>query len=436
MDDADLLACFRAEHPAFRTGADLDRIDPTAFAAHERGGLLVVLEESRRWFEAAQLRVLAVMQERDTSKLCLAQESVSLALQVPLRTAQGKLAQARTLVRELPKTLSAVSTGAISGEHARVVAEALWRLPDDPALPPALEEAVLPPLLDGRCVTVPQFRQRVRRACMALDPVTAEERHQRALADRTVGYVPGEDGMTTLPVVLGAPEAQLIYTRLTAAATLLPAEDPRTMDQKRADLLVDAVLSGLPADGLPVIQGRRPSINVVVSADTLLNLDDQPAQLTGYGPITAETARRLAAEQSGTWRRLLTDPDTGALLDISTDRYKPAQRLRDYVAARDDVCAFPTCNQPGYRCEYEHTTPYSKGGSTCRCNGALACRRHNQCKLDTGWNYARNSDGSFTWTTSTAHHHPSTPTIQWSRKKTVIPPPEPAPPPTMQEVHA
>src|SRR4051794_17589808 len=403
MNDADLLACFRAEHPAFRTGADLDRIDPAVLSAGERVDLLVVLEEQRRWFEAAQLRVLAVMQERDTSKLCLAQESVSLALQVPLRTAQGKLAQARTLVHELPQTLGAVSRGAISGEHARVVAEALWRLPEDPALPAALEQAVLPRLLDGRCVTVPQFRARVRRAAIALDPVTAEQRHQRALADRTVGYVPGEDGMASLPVVLGAPEAQLIYTRLTAAATLLPASDPRTMDQKRADLLVDAVLSGTPADGLPVLQGRRPSTNVVVSADTLLGLDDQPAHLTGYGPITAQSARRLAADESGTWRRLLTDPDTGALLDISERRYRPAQRLRDYVSARDDVCAFPTCNQPGYRCEYEHTTPYSHGGSTCRCNGALAGRRHNQCKLNTNWSYVRNDDGSFPRTTHTGH---------------------------------
>src|SRR3954454_14435371 len=407
LSDADLLACALAEGPAFRLGAELDRIDPSALSRHERVDLLVVLEEQRRWFEAAQLRLLAVMQDRDTSKLGLAQDSVSLALQVPLRTAQGKLAQARTLVRELPGTLAAVSRGAISGEHARVVAEATWRLPDDPALPMALEDAVLPPLLDGRCVTVPQFRARVRRACMALDPVTAEERHQRALADRTVGYVPGDDGMASLPVVLGAPEAQLIYPRLTAAATLLPATDPRAMDQNRADLLVDALLSGLPADGLPVLQGRRPSINVVVSADTLLCLDDQPAHLTGYGPITAESARRLAADQSGTWRRLLTDPDSGALLDIG-EKYRPAQRLRDFIAARDDVCAFPTCNQPGYRCEYEHTTPYSQGGSTCRCNGALACRRHNQCKHDTGWGYTHNSDGSFTWTTSTGHTYTST----------------------------
>jgi Domain of unknown function (DUF222) len=436
MEDADLLACLRAEHPAFRTGADLDRVDPGALSADERVDLLTLLEEQRRWFEAAQLRVMAVMQERDTSKLGLAQESVSLALQVPLRTAQGKLAQARTLVTELPRTLAAVSRGAISGEHARVMAEAVWRMPDDPLLPPGLEAAVLPPLLDGRCVTVPQLRRRVRRAAMALDPVTAEERHQRARCDRMVGYFPGEDGMAALSVVLGAPEAQLIYTRLTAAATLLPARDARTMDQKRADLLVDAVLSGLPVEGLPVLQGRRPTINVVISADTLLGLDDQPAQLTGYGPITAQAARRLAADQSGTWRRLLTDPDTGALLDIGEHRYRPAQRLRDFVSARDDVCAFPTCQQPGYRCEYEHIQPFSQGGTTCRCNGALACRRHNQCKLNTGWSYRLNRDGSFTWTSGTGHRYTSAATLLWDTKTSKAEPPSSPRPPTLEEIRA
>jgi len=404
LDDAAALACAQAEHPAFRSGAELDRIDPGALSAAERVDLLAVLEEQRRWFEAAQLRVLAAMQEHDTSRLGLAQESVSLALQVPLRTAQGKLAQARTLVSELPRTLAAMAGGSISGEHARVLAEAVWQLPDEQAA--ALEQTALAPLLEGRCVTVSQFRQRVRRAAMRLDPVTAEERHQRALADRRVSYLPDEDGMASLSVSLGAPEAQLIYTRLTAAATLLPADDPRTMDQKRADLLVDAVLSGLPADGLPALQGRRPAIQVVVSADTLLGLDDQPAQLTGYGPITAQTARRLAADESGTWRRLLTDPDTGALLDISEHRYRPVQRLRDFVNARDDVCAFPTCNQPGYRCEYEHIEPFARGGRTGRRNGALACRRHNLCKRDKdGWNYRRNRDGSFAWTSDTGHRY-------------------------------
>jgi hypothetical protein len=213
--------------------------------------------------------------------------------------------------------------------------------------------------------------------------------------------------MAELPVLVGAAEGQLIFTRLTAAATLFPADDVRTMDQKRADLLVDAVLSGLPQDGLPELQGRRPSIQVVVSADTLLQLDDEPAYLVGYGPITAETARRLAADESGTWCRLLTDPDTGQLLDISADRYRPSQQLRDYVSARDGVCAFPTCNQPGYRCEYEHIKPYEQGGRTCRCNAAL----------NTGWQYRRNSDDSLTWTDDTGHQHTGHPPQRWGTNR-------------------
>jgi len=146
-------------------------------------------------------------------------------------------------------------------------------------------------------------------------------------------------------------------------------------------------------------------------------LDDQPAHLTGYGPITAHTARRLAADQSGTWRRLLTDPDTGALLDISPHRYRPAQRLKDYLAARDDVCVFPTCNQPGYLCEPDHTVPFDQGGPTTRQNLALTCRRHNNTKqTGTGWSYHHNPGGTFTWTTTTGHHYTSPTNRPWPEK--------------------
>jgi hypothetical protein len=174
------------------------------------------------------------------------------------------------------------------------------------------------------------------------------------------------------------------------------------------------MLSGLPEHALPRVQGRRPAINVVVSADTLLGLNDQPAHLTGYGPMTAQEARGLAADQSGTWRRLLTDPDTGALLDISPDRYRPPQRVSDYLAARDDVCAFPTCQQPSYRCEADHTIPFDQGGPTTRANLALTCRRHNQAKAGTGWSYRHNADATYTWTTATGHHYTGPATRPWA----------------------
>ncbi|HEU5270594.1 MAG TPA: VOC family protein [Jatrophihabitans sp.] len=170
LTDSELRACAVAEHPAFRTGAELDRIDPLSLSAGERVDLLAVLEEQRRWFDAAQLRLLAAIQAGDESPLGLGQEVVSLALQLPLRTAQNRLAQAETLVTELPRTLAAVSAGSMSAAHASVLAEAVWRLPADPALPAALEDSVLPPVLAAGCVTVPQLRRRVRRAALALDP--------------------------------------------------------------------------------------------------------------------------------------------------------------------------------------------------------------------------------------------------------------------------
>jgi hypothetical protein len=170
-----------------------------------------VLEEQRRWFEAAQVRMLAAIQADDESGLGLGQEGVSLALQIPVRTAHNRLAQADTLVRELPRTLAAVAAGSISAAHATVLAEAVWRLPADrPELPAALEAAVLPPVLAAPCVTVPQLKRRVRRAVLALDPSTAEQRHQRAVAERRVEYHPGEDGMASLIALLPAPDAQLI----------------------------------------------------------------------------------------------------------------------------------------------------------------------------------------------------------------------------------
>jgi hypothetical protein len=341
---------------------------------------------------------------------------VSLALKVPPRTAQRLLKTARTLVAELPRTLGLLAAGQITERHAQLITETVWRL--GPELVEGFEDRVLDRVADQ---TLSQLRQSAHRAALALDPATAQQRHSRALADRRVGFTPAEDGMAELPVLVSAPDGQLIFTRLTAAATRLPASDARTMDQRRADLLVDAVLAGLPEDALPELQGRRPSIQIVVGADTLLKLDDEPAHLDGYGPVTAHTARRLAADQSGTWRRLLTDPDTGQLLDISAERYRPSQRLRDYITARDSVCAFPTCNQPGYRCEYEHIKPYQQGGRTCRCNAALACRRHNLCKINTGWRYRRNNDGSFTWITNTGHHYTGHPPQRWSSQRDTRP---------------
>ncbi|HEX8095416.1 MAG TPA: hypothetical protein VF542_16435, partial [Jatrophihabitans sp.] len=49
-------------------------------------------------------------------------------------------------------------------------------------------------------------------------------------------------------------------------------------------------------------------------------------------------------------------------------------------------------------------------------NAALACRRHNLCKANTGWQYHRNHDGTLTWTDDTGHPHTNHPPQRWSNR--------------------
>jgi hypothetical protein len=124
----------------------------------------------------------------------------------------------------------------------------------------------------------------------------------------------------------------------------------------------------------------RPAIQVTVAASTLLGHDEQPGDLAGHGPIPAAVARRLAADQTGTWRRLLTDPATGQLLDYGHTTYRPPRDLADFVMARDQVCTFPGCRRRAHRCELDHRTPYQHGGPTNPENLAALCKRHHTGK--------------------------------------------------------
>ena len=108
------------------------------------------------------------------------------------------------------------------------------------------------------------------------------------------------------------------------------------MDQARSDVLADLGAHGLAVADLPTRHGRRPQLQVLVAYSSLIGADDQPGELAGVGPVTAQVARRIAAD--GTWRRLLTDPCTGSLAEVSAGTYTPPQDMRDFVIARDRTC--------------------------------------------------------------------------------------------------
>jgi hypothetical protein len=117
-------------------------------------------------------------------------------------------------------------------------------------------------------------------------------------------------------------------------------------------------------------------------------------------------ARQIAAE--GTWRRLLTDPASGALLDYGTTTYRPPAHLAGHVQARDQACVFPGCIQPAAKCDLDHRAPFAHGPTSAD-NLHPACRRRHRCKQHEGWTVQRDQTGGTIWTTPTGRTYTSPP---------------------------
>ena len=116
-------------------------------------------------------------------------------------------------------------------------------------------------------------------------------------------------------------------------------------------------------------------------------------------PVPDAVARALAA--GGTWRRLVTDPLSGAVIDVGRTRYRPPAALADLVRARDGACTHPGCAVPARRCDLDHITPWSGGGTTGLDNLTALCRTHHRLKHAPGWTLTRTPGGDLTWTTPT-----------------------------------
>ena len=114
--------------------------------------------------------------------------------------------------------------------------------------------------------------------------------------------------------------------------------------------------------------------------------------------VPAMTAWALAA--GGTWKRLVTDPVGGTVLDVGRTRYRPPAGLADLVRARDGACVFPTCQVPASRCDIDHLTAWSEGGTTSLDNLVTLCEAHHRLKHTPGWALTRDQDsGGLSWHT-------------------------------------
>ena len=93
-------------------------------------------------------------------------------------------------------------------------------------------------------------------------------------------------------------------------------------------------------------------MQVIAPVGTLAGLINDPTELVGYGPIPAEVGRALAADAR--WRRVLTDPETGTVVDLGHRRV-PTPALARLVRHQQTRCLFPGCGMPAVVCDLDHT---------------------------------------------------------------------------------
>ncbi|WP_345803155.1 DUF222 domain-containing protein [Microbacterium sp. AZCO] len=347
------------------------------------------------------------------------------------RTVQRRIGDARELTELYARTFEAGRRNEISERHQRLILELGASLPLE-------ERADFETVAIAVCRedTPGRVKSRLEIIAARLHPRTMTERHQEAREARNVRVVDLGDGMSDLIATLPAVLAHAVYDRLTAQGraicdvrkaahpgetgsagslsstdakrfTFIPSEvvasDERTLDQIRADVLSDMLLTGVPDadptrwdDGPGTLGAIRARVQIVVPALTALGVDDGPVDLVGHSPIDAETARALLGSTTHPLERILTHPVTDSVVEVDT--YERPVSLDRYLRARDQRCRFPGCRLPAIRCEVDHNHDAALGGRTSRSNLCHLCQRHHSMKQFTRWRVRQLAGGVMEWT--------------------------------------
>lgn len=345
---------------------------------------------------------------------------VAAALRITEHAAGALIALAEAVVQRYPAVLASLERAGVTERHVEILVAALDELEPD------LRADLLPQVLAAaEEEPVGTFRRTARAMVDAARAVTLAERHEEALTRRRVALELVDDGMAWLHMYVPAVEAHAIFGRVTAMGKAILASETesvvdgdqappiegqhaaRTLDQIRADVASDLLIDGTTLVHSDEARGIRASVVVTVPALALLAENDadrhaqglSPALVEGIGPIPLAQARELCGGESS-WMRVLTHPETGIVLSVGRDQYRPPPSLRKLVKWRADRCMAPGCGVPASRCEVDHTVAWEHGGGTSLSNLAPICKGHHMVKHHGGWRVRQvvGSGGALEWT--------------------------------------
>ncbi len=364
-----------------------------------------------------------------------------MALGISKGHAENLQLLATRLVRVLPETLAMLECGRLDLTRARLLAEATEVLDDAHAR--RVQALLLPSVGDGPWdgPSPRAWKARVQRAVITVDPDSARRRRESAIRCRLVRAWAAGDGTGMLEVVAQDTDIAAVDRVITDLAHAWPAVgpdgEPLSMDQRRADAVMDLFRRVADGNELPWMSARRErEVGIVLHADTLFSdgpAKDAPGELRGLGapaPVDPHSARELARDEiaagaaarvllvdgagvlqrtlrllkapPGGWTRDLLVGQVRAALpdlpDLQTESYEPTVAITDHVRAVHPRCTSYDCARLASRCDLDHDKSWPRGPTSVT-NLCPRCRRHHELKTRGLVRTRLHPDGSVTTTT-------------------------------------
>ncbi len=443
LDDAALVRALRGSPDPFDLPV-LASIDPAGLAdPRDRLAYARALDRVARYVSALQLGATRAVAGGSSSEEYLTEVHVEHELAVATGTSQyaaGRVIEtARTLAAVFPAFEAALRAGTVSRGHVTVLVDRTRAVAD----PEALAQIGARALPKALRMTPGQFGGEVEKLVARFDP-DATARHERARAQsRRVWARQLPDGLGFLGLVESWPVVRAMKARVDADARALQVarragENASTRSRRKAARKVDAaqthphhpagldgpaagildtadatraeafaarVLGAVSADGSvrwEPATAATVTVEVVIDLDTLRS-ETGAVHAAGFGlvdgqAVPAQVARDWA-RGAALWRRMVTDPVTGHLLDYGTHTYA-AEPLRRFVLARDGICRNPVCTTGSpHRLQLDHAIEYPHGSTSTANTGSL-CTTSHQLKTARYVDITDSAaDGSATWTT-------------------------------------
>ena len=372
--------------------------------------------------------------------------------------AGGLLHHATCLHERLPRLAAVFATGAIDYRTVRMIVTRTL-LAIDPELMAAIDAEIAETVRNWGPMSANKMKQAVDEIVVRHDPDArrrtdsrARGRHVDIAHDRDTSYLSGRLHQT---------DATLLDRRLSALARSVCDDDPRTIEQRRADALgalaaghtvlvcacgssectadgtesppavvvhVVAEAAALHSAEASDLHGERPeddTFEEITSRERLIEVITEamcpkapqpatPSATPGFGFVVGGTAVPAS---------VLADLEARGIAELRPvahpgdsppePRYRPSVALANFVRCRDLSCRFPGCDCPAEYCDIDHTVPYDLGGPTHASNLKLLCRKHHLLKTfwcgPGGWHDEQRPDGTVIWTSPSGHTYRTQP---------------------------